>query len=273
MSNGSGFGGIVVGDRYGRLTALEFLSTDKWHQKKWKWKCDCGNETEAYASPVKSGHTSSCGCMYRESRGVATTTHGYSGVPEFSVYRAMLRRCYNEKAGNYHDYGGKGITVCQRWRESFENFLQDMGPRPSPNHSIDRENVYGNYEPGNCRWLDAKGQANNRGNNLRVDYHGESHTLAQISELLGMDERTVYRWLKLGLVPEEIEVVRDHTFRKGLRFCKVVDVVIVITTPDTIIDKMFENHFYIVVSNERLNEHNNAVKVVYGIVRRISIDS
>lgn len=266
-------GGVTQGDRYNRLVAEAFIRKDDRHRVYWSWICDCGGRTTARTDVVKSGHTSSCGCLYKETRGVAATTHGNYNHPLYGIYYGMMDRCYNEKSGGYCNYGGRGITVCDRWRESFENFLHDMGDRPSDKHSIDRIDVDGNYEQSNCRWLTAKGQANNRTNNVYVDYLGRRYTTAEFSELIGMDLSTTGRWLRLGLTGDEIKVVNDNTFKKGLRFCNVLDVVTIITTPDTNLDAMFSNHFYIVVSRQSSNENNDIVKVVYGIIRRISIDS
>lgn len=115
----------------------------------------------------------------------------------------MLSRCYKSSDAWYRHYGGRGIKVCDRWLHSFENFLADMGPRPSPKHSIDRRDNDGNYEPGNCRWATAKEQNRNQRGNRVVIIENRSLTLAELSELSGISSSTLSHRLNLGLSPEE----------------------------------------------------------------------
>lgn len=125
------------------------------------YQCYCGNEFVSRNKDVKSGNTTSCGC-YRLSRILkAVVTHNKSKSSEFQTWANMIQRCYNKKIPNYYNYGGRGITVCDRWLNSFENFYADVGAKP-PNTSIDRINNDGNYEPTNCKWSTKKEQANNR---------------------------------------------------------------------------------------------------------------
>jgi hypothetical protein len=118
-------------------------------------------------------------------------THGMTGTPEYSAWQNMITRCSPSNKAGYHLYGGRGITVCDRWRDSFENFLVDMGNRPSPNHSIDRINVNGNYEKDNCRWATTKEQAENRRTTLLFDYQGEKVSFIRLAELTGVSIRTL----------------------------------------------------------------------------------
>jgi hypothetical protein len=156
---------MAVGQRYGRLIVLERAENDRWHRTTWKVRCDCGNETIASANFLRTGTTKSCGCWRSEYARIVgrrtSTKHGMVESREYQSWVAMRTRCYNSNAHAYDRYGGRGITVCERWRESFDNFFADMGARP-PATSLDRINNDGNYEPGNCRWATHGEQRRNR---------------------------------------------------------------------------------------------------------------
>lgn len=171
----------LTGHRVGRLTVLSRGINANNGKPRWICRCDCGNETLAHAYSLRAAHTQSCGCLQRERTGAAakisSRTHGKSKTPSWRSWSAMRSRCYNPNATGYERYGGRGVTVCERWH-IFENFLADMGERPSPNHSIDRIDVNGNYEPSNCRWATRIEQQNNKRNNLVVVIRGTKTTFA-----------------------------------------------------------------------------------------------
>lgn len=157
----------MIEKKYGNWTVLEDLGTIKRYNKRIHYllvQCKCGKIKRVRLANLKNGDSTQC-------RSCAITTHGNTQdkrkTVEYHTWQDMKHRCYNRKNKRYKDYGGRGITVCARWLNSFENFFKDMGPRPSSKYSIDRKNNDGNYEPGNCRWATDKQQHNNTRRNKR----------------------------------------------------------------------------------------------------------
>jgi len=155
----------LTGDRFGRLTVRHRDNSGR-KDAKWVCECDCGKLKSAMAYNLKSGATLSCGCLRKEATSARCKTHGQSPAtgksasPEWNSWNSMKQRCSNPKRKSYSDYGGRGITVCQRWA-SFENFLADMGTRPD-GYTLDRIDNEKGYEPGNCRWASRRDQRLNQ---------------------------------------------------------------------------------------------------------------
>lgn len=195
----------LTGQKFGRWTVL-FLGNHRGHLRYWRCRCECGTEKEIYAGSLKDGRSLSCGCLSIEKLKVIKATHGhtrgYKTTPEYRAWRHMNTRCYNPNCPMFYRYGGRGIQVCDRWRDSFEVFLADVGPRPSPNHSINRIDNDGNYEKGNVCWTTNQEQCRNRSSNHFITANGVSRSLTEWSELTGIGGPTIRKRLKLGWPPE-----------------------------------------------------------------------
>lgn len=189
----------LSGKRFGRLVALSPVGRDMKRQTVWAARCDCGAQTEVTGSSMKNGHTRSCGCLEAETKPpAAPRTHGMTRSTTYYVYQGMLQRCYNDKAPSFARYGGRGITVCDRWRESFEAFLADMGVRPA-GKTLDRyPDQAGNYSPENCRWATAREQRLNQSNVRLIEHAGRTMCIADWAKAKGIHEDTLRLRLKRG---------------------------------------------------------------------------
>lgn len=159
----------LIDQRFNKLTIKSHLYRNK--REYLVCMCDCGKEVIKRLDGVLSGHCKSCNCLNKEQINRDLTTHNLSYSLEYGSWKGMKQRCYNTKGKKYHIYGGKGIRVCDRWLNSFSNFIQDMGKRPTNDYSLDRINPEGNYEPSNCRWI-TKSENSSRGTVNRNLIHG-----------------------------------------------------------------------------------------------------
>lgn len=182
---------IKVGEKYGRLTVLE-----NHHPKdEVLCKCECGNFKIARASNVYYGGTRSCGCLFNEGNNLK---HGGRRTRLYQIWKSMRERCNTPTCKTYKYYGAKGITICKEW-DDFNVFREwALNNGYSDNLTIDRIDVYGNYEPSNCRWATYKQQANNTTRNHRIEFGGKNLTLTEWSELLGIKRGTLWGRLKKG---------------------------------------------------------------------------
>lgn len=190
----------LTGKRFGRLIVLQKSATLLYgKQVAWNCSCDCGNEKIAITSSLKSGGTKSCGCLGRETKPPIRIKHGMSGYSGIKTWEGMMRRCFNPKDKDYCYYGGRGITVCDRWRD-VRNFAADMGEKPS-GCSLDRIDYNKDYCPENCRWATAFQQAANKRSNLLIEHEGRVLHLTEWCRRLNMKVSTVKNRLNAGMDP------------------------------------------------------------------------
>lgn len=184
--------------KYGRLTTIseENIRIKNKSRRKVFCVCDCGKEVYVEFSALDTGNTKSCGCLKKETTSSVKSTHRMSKSVEYDTWCSIKSRCCNKRNADYKFYGAKGIEMCDRWLESFENFYEDMGERPSGGHSIDRINSEGGYYPENCRWATKKEQARNQSNNKIIEYKDKKYTLIELSEVLFFDYRLVAERLR-----------------------------------------------------------------------------
>ena len=198
----------LVGNKFGRLTVIKEGDRKSNGSVKWICSCECGKTRSVDSHALRSGHTQSCGCLNRENNIKAITKHGMAKRgkwhPLYGIWSQIRHRCSSPKFKQYKDYGGRGIKVCERWGgvDGFENFLSDMGERPD-GHSIDRIDNNGDYSPDNCRWATQSEQHRNTRSNKFVEAFGEKKTIAEWSEIYGVNKKTLAARINRGVPPED----------------------------------------------------------------------
>lgn len=218
----------ISGARFGRLTVLHEFLPRLIEGSRWTCRCDCGNEKVAWLRKLRSGKAVSCGCASKEwvasfggrfvDKAMAVVRkHGHASggtrSSEYDSWMAMKQRCLNPSDGAWSRYGARGITVCQRWADSFEAFLEDMGPKPTPKHTIDRLRPTGNYEPGNCRWATKEQQGQeNKTNLIPLAYDGVMYpSISAACRAAGVNKQSVLRRLWRGTPPDRVfDGLRRH---------------------------------------------------------------
>lgn len=212
----------IIGETFGRLIVLE--KARKNNRNGFLCKCLCGNITFASGHQLRSGAKKSCGCLQREVGKINFTKHGESNSRLYEVWVGMKKRCYNSNSPAYKNYGGRGITVCDEWKDNytaFRDFMLGLGyddSLPFRSQTLERINVNGNYEPNNCKLVSMKEQNVNRRNNHYVTYKGETKTITEIANEHGLEvENLLNRINYFGYTIEEAveKPVRNYPRRKA----------------------------------------------------------
>lgn len=227
----------ITGQTFSRLTAIK-RSGSKDGKATWICRCKCGEEVVVSGKQLRSGKTKSCGCLNSENTSARNFKHGMAARdnkhPLYGSWCRIKQRCHNPSCSDYYLYGAEGIKVCDRWRDSFENFrddiLSEIGPKQDKT-SLDRfPNKCGNYEPGNVRWGTDEMQANNKRNNVTASLNGKTMTVSQWSRDLGVSSGSIHSRIKRGWTPEEavstsIRPVKKHPVRQVMTEDKIREVI------------------------------------------------
>ncbi len=209
----------ITGETYGRLTAVRDTGV-RTYGMVWEFLCSCGNTHQAVKSEVTGGKVKSCGCAPNSGR--FKKTHGHTGSPTYGSYNAMIGRCKYSHLDNYRYYKGAGVEVCERWQESFENFLSDMGERPE-GCSIDRIDGTKGYFKENCRWASIDVQADNKANITQLTYQGVTQSIRKWSEVSDLSYDVIRCRYNAGWAIDDIFKIpfRGHRPRnKGIQQCQ-----------------------------------------------------
>lgn len=197
----------LTGQRFGRLTVIGFAGFAKNRNAMWDCKCDCGRICTVKGGKLTSGSTKSCGCLRAELRTKLNTVHHMCGTKIYSSWRCMLTRCLNPNHETYSKYGGRGITVCDEWKNSFQaffDFVSKLEHFGEDGYTLDRINNDGNYEPGNVKWSTAKEQARNRRDTVFVEYAGKKMALAEAAEQAKIEYKLALSYYYNGRHGEKI---------------------------------------------------------------------
>lgn len=194
--------------KFGRLAVVGLSEKRSNHGALWDCVCDCGKTACVLSQVLRRGKSNSCGCYRIEAGGALgrrSRRHGEAGTStetvEYRTWAQMLSRTRSGTHVNFKNYGGRGITVCERWKK-YENFLADMGRRPSPKHSLDRKDNDKGYDPDNCRWATIFEQNRNTRGNHRITIRGETKTLAEWMEIAGRKAKTFQNRIQRGMSEE-----------------------------------------------------------------------
>lgn len=195
----------ITGQRFGRLVAINAKEKDKYGAYLWTCQCDCGNVIKSYSWDLKNGRTKSCGCFKLDNITAFNYKHGNCYTRIYRIWLGMKDRCTNPKNNSYHNYGGRGITICENWKNDFNSFYNwAISNGYNDTLSIERIDVNGNYCPENCKWATISEQNNNTRRSILITYNGETKTLKEWSSSFKLNYSTVYSRYKKGNTIEEI---------------------------------------------------------------------
>lgn len=200
-----------IGKKFGMLTIIDIIHRQG--ETNAVCACDCGKtivrKLSNVTAPSRNINIQSCGCSKRRAR-----THGMSKRKEYKAWRHIKERCLNPNSKEYSDYGGRGITICERWKNSFENFYEDMGDCPGSIYSIDRIDVDKGYVPGNCRWADFTTQMRNKRNTIWITHNGETRPLTEWAEIIRIKPSGIYQAKRLGKDLDLYLTSRENSSKK-----------------------------------------------------------
>lgn len=191
----------LTGYRFGRLFVVRRAQGKS---TRWLCRCDCGEVATVMSQKLRIGNTSSCGCLQRELLAARNRTHGKSRTKEYRIWKNMMTRCTNAHRPAFIHYGGRGIGVCERWQNSFDSFLSDMGAIPSSSHTLERKDNGLGYSPENCCWASRAEQSRNRRNVVRIEWNGRSLCAKEWSRIVGISDSTIRRRYRAGFSPDQI---------------------------------------------------------------------
>lgn len=192
----------ILNQRFGRLAIVERIANSPSGKVRWRCCCDCGRQVIATGSDIRSGHTVSCGCWKREKTSLRSYIHGQKLTIEYNSWCAAKQRCYYPKSAKFKDYGARGITMCDEWRNDFTAFLRDMGPRPEGT-TLERTDNDGSYCPANCKWATAKEQTRNMRRNRWITFKGETLCITDWEKRLGFYKDSIRQRLQNGWTTEK----------------------------------------------------------------------
>lgn len=185
----------LTGKTFNRLAVIERAENAKSGLPRWKCQCSCGNIKIVQGGHLRTKHTQSCGCIHKECQKKRLTKHGMCGTPEYRSWYHMLDRCYNPNDSEFKNYGARGITVCNEWRNGFSGFYNDMKKKPSPQYTLERIDNNKGYFKENCRWATWKEQSLNRRNNHRVKLHEWDLTITEWAQFVGLKPHVIFQRL------------------------------------------------------------------------------
>jgi len=199
----------LTGKTFNQLTIIHKNGTDKYGKPMWFCECTCGNTKTILGTSIRNGSTKSCGCLRKKQLSQRVKTHGLSKTVEYKIWKGIKKRCFNSSCKAFPNYGGRGITICDIWKNDAQAFIDYIGSRPSNEYSIERINNNKNYEPGNIKWATRQEQNGNQRSNRLITIKDKTKNVAQWGKISPVATSTIYSRLNKGWPPE------DAVFKKS----------------------------------------------------------